>query len=115
MTLRIPVLASFALSSLLIAAAVELLAQISQRRGGFALSDSPKNLKEPRIFVLTLIPTIVSVVYSLCWSWIDLDVKRFQPWVELSKDDGTTAEKSLFLEYKYDLIPLAAFKSAKRR
>lgn len=114
-TLRAPILLTFALASIIIAVIIELLAQRSQKLGGLALSDLPKSLTSPKIFMLTLIPTIVSLIYSLCWSWIDLDVKRMQPWIEISKESGSTAADSLFLDYNYDFVPLVPFKSAKKR
>lgn len=61
------------------------------------------------------VPTIVAVLYSLIWSWIDLDAKRMQPWFELSKEEGVTAEMSLFLDYPYDFVATVPFKAAKKR
>jgi hypothetical protein len=61
------------------------------------------------------VPNIVAVLYSLIWSWVDLDVKRMQPWFELSKSEGATAENSLFLDYPYDFIATVPIKAARRR
>lgn len=61
------------------------------------------------------VPQILAVVYSLTWNWVDLDVKRMQPWFELSKPEGAKAINSLFLDYPYDFIALVPFKAAKER
>lgn len=67
------------------------------------------------MFSYLYVPTIIAVLYSLIWSWIDLDAKRMQPWFELSKKDGVTAENSLFLDYPYDFVATVPFKAARKR
>lgn len=115
MSMRPPVLISFATTSLVLAAIIETLAQQSELRGGLALSPSINDIPGPVTFAYLFLPTIVAVIYSLLWSWIDLDVKRMQPWLELSRQGGTTAENSLFLDYPYDFVAIVPFKAAKRR
>lgn len=60
-------------------------------------------------------PTIVAVLYSLMWNWVDLDVKRMQPWFELSRPGGAKASKSLNLTYPTDFIPLVPGQAFKLR
>ncbi|KAF6817267.1 hypothetical protein CSOJ01_02449, partial [Colletotrichum sojae] len=76
----------------------------SQRNGGLALSASADSFSTFVRFCYLFLPTIVAVIYSLLWSWIDLDVKRIQPWLEMSRPAGATAESSIFLDYPYDFI-----------
>ncbi|KAK1688027.1 hypothetical protein BDP55DRAFT_548602 [Colletotrichum godetiae] len=115
LTLSAPVLFSFAFTSFLLAVIIEILAQQSQSKGGLALSKSADDIPAFANFCYLFLPTIVAVIYSLLWSWIDLDVKRMQPWLEMSRPKGATAEKSMFLDYPYDFIAFVPIKAAKRR
>ncbi|KAH7361976.1 hypothetical protein B0T11DRAFT_351863 [Plectosphaerella cucumerina] len=108
-----PVLASFCVISLLLIAIVEVLAQHSQRTGGLFLSPDADNLSPLVTFSYLFLPTIVAVIYSLFWSWVDLDAKRIQPWYELSRPEGADADDSILLSYPYDFVgsvPLTAFR-----
>lgn len=115
MSLGAPVLCCFALASFIIAAIIEILADQSQRNGGLALSASADSFSTFVQFCYLFLPTIVAVIYSLLWSWIDLDVKRIQPWLEMSRPAGATAESSIFLDYPYDFIAFVPIKAARRR
>ncbi|UZP42076.1 hypothetical protein NXS19_009892 [Fusarium pseudograminearum] len=115
LSLSTPILLAVIALTILLAIAVETLAQRSASQGGLALSPSLKDMPEYARISYLYAPTIIAVLYSMIWSWIDLDVKRMQPWFELSKRDGVTAENSLFLDYQYDFVGLVPFKAAKQR
>ncbi|EXF73724.1 hypothetical protein CFIO01_02494 [Colletotrichum fioriniae PJ7] len=115
LTLSAAVLFSFAFASFILAIIIEVLAQQSKAKGGLALSESADDIPAFANFCYLFLPTIVAVIYSLLWSWIDLDVKRIQPWLEMSKPEGTTAERSIFLDYPYDFIAFVPLRAAKRR
>lgn len=110
-----PVLFSFAFASFLLAAIIEVLAQQSERRGGLALSPSANDIPAFANFCYLFLPTIVAVIYSLLWSWIDLDVKRIQPWFEMSRSTGATAERSILLDYPYEFVGFVPLRAARRR
>jgi Protein of unknown function (DUF3433) len=114
-SMRAPTLISFAIASLVIAVLIEILAQRSQAAGALALSPTLDAIPPPVVFSYLFLPTIIAVIYSLCWSWIDLDVKRMQPWMELSRPDGATARNSLFLEYPFEFLAFVPFQAARRR
>lgn len=101
--------------TLLIAGAVEVLAQFSQAKGGLALSRTQDDIPQYAMISYLYVPNIVAVIYSLIWSWVDLDVKRMQPWFELSKPEGATADNSVFLDYPYDFIATVPIKAARRK
>lgn len=101
--------------TLLIAGAVEVLAQFSQVNGGLALSRTQDEIPQYAMISYLYVPNIVAVLYSLIWSWVDLDVKRMQPWFELSKPEGATADNSIFLDYPYDFIATVPIKAARRK
>ncbi|XEV06360.1 hypothetical protein FSHL1_011647 [Fusarium sambucinum] len=115
LSLSTPILLAVIALTILLAVAVETLAQRSASQGGLALSPSLEHMPEYAKFGYLYVPTIIAVLYSMIWSWIDLDVKRMQPWFEMSKHDGATAENSLFLDYQYDFVALVPFKAAKQK
>ncbi|KAJ4167997.1 hypothetical protein NW754_011811 [Fusarium falciforme] len=115
LSLSTPILLAVIALTLLLAAAVETIAQRSAAQGGLALSPTLDDLPGYAKFSYLYVPTIIAVLYSIIWSWIDLDVKRMQPWFELSKPKGATAENSLFLDYQYEFVALVPFKAAKQK
>lgn len=108
-------LLSFAAISLVLAGVIEYLAQSSRKNGGLAFSESPDEYSSLTNFSYLFLPTILAVIYSMAWSFIDLDVKRLQPWLELSRPEGTTAENSLFLDYPFEFIVFVPFKAARQK
>ncbi|KAJ3520604.1 hypothetical protein NM208_g13643 [Fusarium decemcellulare] len=115
LSLSTPILLAVMALTILLAAAVETIAQRSATQGGLALSPTLDDLPGYAKFGYLYVPTIIAVFYSMIWSWIDLDVKRMQPWFELSKPEGVTAKNSLFLDYPYEFVALVPFQAAKRR
>ncbi|KAF9881071.1 hypothetical protein CkaCkLH20_01221 [Colletotrichum karsti] len=115
LTLSASVLFCFALASFTLAVIIEILAQQSKKNGGLALSPTLDDIPSYAKFAYLFLPTIVAVIYSLLWSWIDLDVKRIQPWLEMSRPEGATAMRSIFLDYPYDFVAFAPIKAARRR
>ncbi|KAF5567094.1 hypothetical protein FPHYL_3431 [Fusarium phyllophilum] len=115
LSLSTPILLAVIALTILLAVAVETLAQRSATQGGLALSPTLEDIPGYAKFSYLYVPTIIAVLYSLIWSWIDLDVKRMQPWFELSKDTGATGEGSLFLDYQYEFVALVPFKAAKSK
>ncbi|KAH6689606.1 hypothetical protein F5X68DRAFT_260267 [Plectosphaerella plurivora] len=112
-TLSVTVLSLFALISLILGIIIEFLAQWAQRNGGLGTIPSSEDFPTYVSFSYRFLPTIIAVFYSLFWSWVDLDAKRMQPWFELSRPSGATAEHSIFLSYPYDFVafvPLTAFR-----
>lgn len=113
--MRAPVLCAVVVISLGLAAVLEFLAQKSQRQGGLALSSSEDDISESVNIAYLYMPTTVAVLYSLLWTWIDLDVRRMQPWLELSRAHGANAEQSLLLNYPFEFLAFVPFKAWKQR
>jgi hypothetical protein len=112
--MRTPTLAAFLIISLAIAGIIEFLAQKSQRQGGLALTPNDDEVS-PAVLFSRYGPTTVSVVYGMCWTWVDLDIRRMQPWLELSRPGGASAESSLLLDYPAEFLPFVPLKAYKRR
>lgn len=115
LSLSPPMLGAMAAASLLIAGGIETLAQQSLKKGGLALSPSLDEVPSYAMFAYLYVPNIAAAAYSLVWNWIDLDVKRMQPWFELSKPEGATAENSLLLEYPAEFVAFVPLRAAKRK
>lgn len=113
--LSTPVLLGVAALSLTIFAVIETLAQLSQSQGGLALSQSRDDISKYAMLSYLYVPTIIAVLFSMLWTWVDLDIKRIQPWMELSKSTGATAKDSILLDYPSDFIAVAPIRAAKRR
>ncbi|KAL6849411.1 hypothetical protein ACO1O0_008951 [Amphichorda felina] len=95
-------------------AGIEILAQKSQKQGGLALSPSLDQIPQYAMISSQYAPQVLAVLYSLFWSWIDLDIKRIQPWFQMSRPEGATAEDSLLLDYPYTFVAWVPFKAAQR-
>ncbi|KAF5506745.1 hypothetical protein CGCS363_v005268 [Colletotrichum siamense] len=115
LTVSAAVLFSFAFVSFILAVIIEVYAQQSKRYGGLALSPSIDAMPYYVKFSYLFLPTIVAVIYSLLWSWIDLDVKRIQPWLEMSRPEGAKATHSIFLDYPYEFVAFAPLRAFRRR
>ena len=115
LSMSIPILSTLLLFTLLLIAAVELLAQESQKKGALALSPTLASIPQVASISYQYGPQVVAVAYSLFWSWVDLDIKRMQPWFELSKPEGALARDSLLLDYPYNFIASVPFIAAKKK
>lgn len=115
LSMSTPILLALIALTLLLAAAIETLAQRSAASGGLALSPTYDDIPKYVMISYLYAPNTLAVLYSSIWSWIDLDVKRMQPWFEMSKKEGATAENSLFLDYQYDFVASVPLRAAKRR
>lgn len=65
-------------------------------------------------FAYLYLPTLLAVLYSIFWAWIDLDTKRLEPYYQLSKPGGSLGKDSILLHYPFDFIasvPIAAIKN----
>jgi len=113
--MRKRVLIPLAILTATLAAIIEYLASTSHREGGLALSPTIDDIPQLAQFGYTFLPTIIAVIYSIIWNWVDLDVKRVYPWLELSRPEGASPKDSLSLEYPFDFIALVPFTATKRR
>ncbi|KAK3327713.1 hypothetical protein B0T19DRAFT_171893 [Cercophora scortea] len=113
--MRAPVLVFVIVSTLAIGAIIEFLAQRSSRNGGLALSATVDEIPALVSFAYLYVPTIIAVVYSLIWTWVDLDIRRMQPWLELSRPEGAIADSSLLLDYPFEFLAFIPFSAWRRK
>ncbi|THW14865.1 hypothetical protein D6D24_05255 [Aureobasidium pullulans] len=111
--------AYFLIPTILASGALIVVLQIyldrSNRDSGIIFAPNIDDLSLDRKFPYLYLPTIVSLVLSFIWTWLDLDVRRLQPFIELSKEEGARGDDSLLLHYPFDFVAFVPFTSAKRR
>lgn len=119
-SLKIPVLGSLFLVSLGLIGLLEFLAHLASRNnnendGGLTFAESEEELSNGVEFLYFYLPTIIAVLYGMVWAWIDLDVKRLEPWYQLARPEGATAENSMLLKYQFNFAGFVPHRALKRR
>ncbi|KAI9880048.1 MAG: hypothetical protein M1830_005780 [Pleopsidium flavum] len=104
-----------AFTVLLVVVVVEAFREISSRDGGILFADSLDDLPGVRTFAYLYLPTIVAVTYGIAWAWVDLDVKRMEPYFQLSTPEGAIASDSMLLSYPHGFLPFVPIKAARRK
>lgn len=115
LSLRAPFLVFVILISIILIVILGILFKQSQTNGGVLFAPDINNLPLVHSFAYLYLPTLISVLYSILWAWIDLDVKRLEPYHQLSKPEGALAEDSLLLHYPFDFIAAVPIKALRRR
>ena len=114
-TLKGPWLLSTAVCLLAWVGILEYVSQQSLRKGGFVFAPSPEDFTYAVTFLTSYLPTIVAVMLSVSWSWVDLDVKRLEPYFQMSKPGGASAADSVLLHYPHEFIAFAPVSALRRR
>ena len=114
-TLHPAVLGMAALVTALLAGLVGLMLEQYNKQGALAFATGPDRFSDSQVFTFRYLPTIIIVLFGMSWSWIDLDVKRIEPWLQLSQCNGALAQDSMLLRYPVDFLPFVPFRAAKRR
>ena len=112
-SLRTPALASILVSSTIAAIIIVILYFRNAKYGAIYTIQDVNLASELATFIFQNLPTLLAILYAASWSWIDLDVKRLEPWFQLSSRNGSTSKRSLLLQYHLDFplaIPVRAFK-----
>lgn len=112
--MSLPFLVLFLLITIGVGIAIEVLAQISNKKGAleFLSADASSGLAT---FYYDYLPVVFALVYGMLWAMADHDFKRLEPFYQLSKPGGVTAEDSLLLDYPYMFVSLAPIKAARRK
>jgi hypothetical protein len=107
--------------ALLLAGIQEFLCQLSMKRirdndpenPGLASFKRPSELPVIEFFTWKYAPIMTFVFYGILWQITDFDVKRLEPYYQLSKKSGATAGESLnmdYLTFMSWLVPLRALR-----
>ncbi len=113
LSLRAPLLLSVAALTAGLIVVLEYLSRVSRRDGGLAFTDG--SFSTFITFSYLYLPTLIVVVYSMIWSWVDLDAKRLEPYFQMSKNGGVPARESLYLHYPFDFVAFAPYRALRKR
>jgi hypothetical protein len=106
-------LSSTIIASIGLTAVLHVLLLKSQRNNGIAFAASTDKFSTLATFGYLYLPTILAVIYGFLWSWIDLDVRRMEPYFQLAKRGGASGAQSVLLCYPVDFlasVPIKAWK-----
>ncbi|KAL1970743.1 hypothetical protein VTN77DRAFT_2577 [Rasamsonia byssochlamydoides] len=92
-----------------------ILQSKSTRDGGILFAESIDDMPASYIFLENYLPTIVAVLFITVWNWIDLDVKRLEPWYRLSQESGALGSDSVLLDYPAEFLAFVPLESLKRK
>lgn len=113
--LKVPPLAAIVLTSFALIVILQLLLVKSQKEGGIIIAETLNDIPFGQSFLYRYLPTIVALIYSIFWGWIDLSVKRLEPYHQLSKPGGAWGKDSLLLSYPFDFLPFIPLSALKRK
>jgi hypothetical protein len=94
---------------------IQILQNLNAKNGGIAFAASINDFSSTQLFLTQYFPTILAVFFSIIWSWIDLDVKRLEPWFQMSSSEGALASRSILLHYPSDFLAFIPLRAARRR
>jgi hypothetical protein len=114
-TLQAPLLFTVAAASISLLVLLEVLSHKNARDGGVMFASVGQPISTGQTFTYLYLPTILSVIGGMIWSWIDLDVKRLEAYFQLSKDGGAHGSDSVLLSYPVEFLPLVPPRAARRR
>jgi hypothetical protein len=115
LTFSSSILAPLAICTAGLAAVLGVFQWQSSRNGALLFAATGDTLSSMENFLYRFCPTIIVVLYGMVWSWVDLDVKRLEPWFQLAQNGGSSARTSLLLHYPVDFLLFVPFKAAQRR
>ncbi|KAL2008159.1 hypothetical protein VTN00DRAFT_8141 [Thermoascus crustaceus] len=118
-SMRSPYITMLVIVSLILAGVQEFLCQKSMSekagKGGLIQYNRVANISSEEFFCWKYLPTLVMVTYGVLWQITDYDVKRLEPYYQLSQPTGNTAAKSLNLDYVTQWAYFVPFKALRYR
>lgn len=103
------------LFTLVLIGILEYLQRSSDANHGTVFASTRDAISNASTFLYLYFPTLIAVLYSTWWSWVDLDVKRLEPWYQLSSIKNTKSPCPLLLQYPVEFLAWIPFRAAKRR
>ena len=79
--------------------------------GGLVFADENGQFGPLQSFLYLYLPTIVSLCSGMFYAWIDLDMRRLEPFFQLSKTHRALAEDSLLLQWLLGFLAFGAVSS----
>ena len=114
LTLRAPTIIASLLITVALIAFIEYINKISIEEKALFFADEAGDFPVGVVFCYRYLPQIIVVALGIGWAAVDLDVKRLEPYFQLSKPEGATASNSIFLHYPFDYIAFVPISAARR-
>jgi hypothetical protein len=94
---------------------LEYLQRYSDSNHGISFAPTRDGFSSTSTFLCLYFPTLIAVFFSTWFSWVDLDIKRLEPWYQLISTTNTKTRCSLLLQYPVEFLAWIPFRAAKRR
>ena len=93
---------------------MEYINKISIEEKALFFADEAGDFPVGVVFCYRYLPQMVVVVLGVGWAAVDLDVKRLEPYFQLSKPEGAAANNSIFLHYPFEFIAFVPINAARK-
>lgn len=97
-SMRWPYLTALVIVSVTLAASQEYVYQMSREKPLYSFR-AASELNTWDYFCFKYLPTMVAVTFGILWQVTDFEVKRVEPYYQLSKEGGALAAESLLVDY----------------
>jgi hypothetical protein len=92
-----------------------LLNRKMDRDKGLFFAASSNDFDRWQIFCYRYLPTTLGVMYGMILQVVDLDVKRLEPYFQLSKLNGASGKDSMLLNYPFETLAFVPINAFRRR
>jgi len=114
LTLRAPTLIAPLLITVALIILIEYINKISIEEKALFFADEAGKFPVGVVFCYRYLPQMIVVALGIGWAAVDLDVKRLEPYFQLSKPEGATASNSIFLHYPFEFIAFVPINAARK-
>ena len=109
-----PTIIAFLIITVTLIALIEYINKISIKEKALFFAEKAEDFPMGVVFGYRYLPQIIVVGLGVGWAAVDLDVKRLEPYFQLSKSEGATASNSIFLHYPFDFIAFVPINAARK-
>jgi len=112
--LRTPTILSSLVVTVALIALIEYINKVSIEEKALFFAERAEDFPTGVVFCYRYLPQMIVVTLGVGWAAVDLDVKRLEPYFQLSKPEGATASNSIFLHYPFDFIAFVPISAARK-
>ena len=113
-TLRAPTIIASLIITIALIALIEYINKVSTEEKALFFAERVEDFTMGVVFCYQYLPQMIVVALGVGWAAVDLDVKRLEPYFQLSKPEGATASNSIFLHYPFDFIAFVPINAARK-
>ncbi|PUU79492.1 hypothetical protein B9Z19DRAFT_1125086 [Tuber borchii] len=114
LTLRAPTIIASLIITIALIALIEYINKVSIEEKALFFAERAEDFPMGVVFCYRYLPQMIVVALGVGWAAVDLDVKRLEPYFQLSKPEGVTASNSIFLHYPFDFIAFVPINAARK-